>query len=238
MDMVDRTARDELAATIERYLDEEITAFEFDAEIFGLADGTEDATVEEAVLTLYFYYDDSIDHKVVATKRDWDLFQRVLLLLRSDGELVRTRRRRWTVRQPIAACGVVAFGLCALALGFTQQLLLVCIPLGCISGLLYGWRRREEQSRPWDPEIISPFSSVAEMLGVRRLLPGFAKRRYPGRLRKRRIRGRVEELVVLAWSGFLWFLLSPLVLLIYSFPEDDSECRVVVSGLAPEGRDA
>jgi hypothetical protein len=224
--VVDRTVRDELAAIVERYLGEEITAFAFQDAIDKLR--TDDPTVQEVVFWLWFTHDDLTDHQVVASEEEWDWFQRVLLLLRSDGELELTKRKKWTIRQPIAASGAVAFWLAALALGFTLPLLLVCIALGCLSAALWRWRGRSERGRWQDMDFVSPFSSVSEMLGVRRRARGFAKARYPGHLKDRRIRGRLTDIGL--WPRFLpwWFVISPLVLLFQSFPEDASECRVVM----------
>ena len=222
--MVDRGARDELGALIERYLGEEIMAFEFDAAINELSDATEDATVRELVIWLWFHYDDIRDHKVVATKEDWDFFQRVLLLLRSDGQLLRTGRRRWTIRQPIAACGVMAFGVAALTLGFPEPSLLACIPLGGLSAMLDWWRDRGKRSCSRDGLLAYPFSSVSEMLDVRRRVESFAKRRYPGHLRGRTIRHQVAEAALRAtYVPILWCLISPLMLLRQSLPEYDSD---------------
>jgi hypothetical protein len=232
--MVDRRARDELAAIVERYLGEEITAFEFDGTIAKVQNRTEDQTVDAIVGWLWFQYDDLVDHKVVASKERWDWFQRVLLLLRSDGELEWKKRRRWTIRQPIAASGAVAFWLAALALGFTLPLLLVCILLGCLSAALCRWRERSERGRQQDTDFIFPFSSVSEMLGVHRRASGFAKARYPGHLRDRRIRGWLAEVGL--WAQWVpgWFAFSPLVLLFQSLPEDDSRCRVVTLRPQPD----
>lgn len=44
------------------------------------------------------------DHNVVATKEEWDCFQRLLLILKSDAEIVQeTGERKGTVRQAVAA---------------------------------------------------------------------------------------------------------------------------------------
>jgi len=225
--MIDRKARDNLAIIVDRYLGEEISASEFDEAINLLQRGTEDHTVREIVNWLWFHYDDLVDHKVVATKEQWDWFQRILLVLRADGELVRTKRHRWTVRQPIAASGVIAFVIALRAVGFTDSLLLACLPLGCLSAALWWWRR-DERGEWRDLDLIFPFSSVPEMLGVRRRTSGFAKRRYPEHLRDRRIRGRITEFGM--WVQFvpLWLFVSPLVLLAQCLPEGASRWGIAV----------
>ena len=227
--MVDRKARDELADTVERYLADELTAFEFDEAIFKIADSTDDGTVDDAAWWLWSCYDDVADHKVVATKEQWDWIQRLLLVLRSDGEFIYTRPRRWTVRQPIAACGVIAFGVAASTVGLTWPLLLTCIPLGCLAYLLRLWRDRDNRKRQPSQELIAPFSSMAEMLRVHRRVRDFSKRRYPDRLRGRKIRSREERLESWIESAVVGTLFSPLALLGQSFPEDAPDYRVEVS---------
>lgn len=89
-----REDRDELIAILNRYLDEEISAFEFDEQLADLDERTEDETVCSAITSLCFFYDDITDHKVVAGKEAWDFFQRLLLLLKSDFVLEEQSRRQ------------------------------------------------------------------------------------------------------------------------------------------------
>ncbi|MCE5217615.1 hypothetical protein LLH03_11380 [bacterium] len=227
--MVDRRARDELVAVIERYLNDEILAFEFADATEKAAKGSEDRSVWEVVFWLWFTYDDLTNHKVIASKSLWDWFQRLLLLLKSDGEIVLTRRREWTRRQAWAACGVVAFVASTFATGFTSLLLLPCALLGCLALVLNRWQRRDEKARTGDSEILFPFASVGEMLAVRRSVSGFRKCRYPSRLEKRRLRGDFLDLGLVIRTFPLILVFSPLVLLLQSFPEKASECRVAIT---------
>ncbi len=108
--MVDRVTRDRMAGALERYLDEEITAFQLDAELDGAARVTEDRTAWDLRLAVWANYDDLVDHKVTASREQWHYLQRVLLLLRSDGEFELTRRRRrWSLRQAGAGLALLLF---------------------------------------------------------------------------------------------------------------------------------
>jgi hypothetical protein len=49
---------------------------------------TKDETVKHVADLLWYHYDDLEDHKVVASKAEWDFFQRLLLILKSDADLV------------------------------------------------------------------------------------------------------------------------------------------------------
>jgi hypothetical protein len=98
--MIDRAARDKVIATFEAYLDDRITAFEFDDRLQDI--DSEDRTVNEVVHAAWFHYDDCKDHKVHLSKPEWDYFQRLLLILRSDAELSSSEKRRWSWDHAIA----------------------------------------------------------------------------------------------------------------------------------------
>ena len=218
--MVDRAARDELVAVIERYLAEEISAFDFDEAIEGIRERTDDSTVKDTVDALWFTYDDVKDHKVHASKETWDWLQRTLLLLKSDGELEWTGFREYTPRQLIATCGLVGFCVAALTYGWTPPLALAFAAAGGLAYLLMRWNTGDDR-----PDVrLFPFSSVAELLRVHRGVPGFAKHRYPGHLAHRRIRSWPEELALAVPFHLVW---GPVCLLIMAFPESTPTCRVV-----------
>ena len=58
--MVDRAARDKVISAFEAYLDDQITAFEFDDRLQEIA--SEDLTVNEVIHAAWFHYDDCKDH--------------------------------------------------------------------------------------------------------------------------------------------------------------------------------
>lgn len=87
-----------MAHAIDRYLGREITAFQFDEAIDELAWRTEDETVKDVMLALWYFYDDITDHWARLTKPEWDLYYRLNLFLRSGNEM-RETTRRLTVRE-------------------------------------------------------------------------------------------------------------------------------------------
>lgn len=94
--MVDRDDRNDLAALIRRYLDEQIKAFDLDDSLERFRDSN-DSAVRFFSSTMWDHYDDCDDHLVVATKPLWNYFQRLLLLLDSNStvrvkQFVSTRR--------------------------------------------------------------------------------------------------------------------------------------------------
>jgi hypothetical protein len=229
--VVDREARDELAALLERYLNEETGAFSLRDESEEIGERTEDETVGWAVFNLYLCYDDFKDHKVVASKEGWDWFQRLLLLLRSDASVRECKRWRWSVRQLFAAAGVLAFVYALAQLGSAESLFAVCLPLGAASMLLSYWRRRADREE-WSPvAAIWPFPRGSVLLAIRRAVPAFRKRPYPTQLAGRAIRTPLEHGFMLVPFWGLWALFSPLVLLNQSFPERVTHMEVLTNGL-------
>ena len=228
--MVDRRDRNELIALIDSYLHEKITAFQFDEGIFGIADRTEDDTVNWAILSLWYCYDDCKDHRVVASREWWDFFQRLLLLLASDGEVEETRQRKWTTRQVVAAACLAFFGLAAGAFGIGYELAFVCIPLGLVSVALC-YRQWVSDAAYWQRTAgLMPFSSLAELRGVREAVWDFSKKRYPPHLATRRIRSPLmEKLMYIEWCialGAAWLAFVPLLLLLQTLPKAEVTTKV------------
>ena len=104
--MFSRYDRDRLVEVIIRYLNEELTAFKLDEALSEIGVRTKDETVKQVVNLFWYHYDDVEDHKVVASKEEWDYFQRLLLILKSDAKIVQeTGKRKWTLRQVVVtAC--------------------------------------------------------------------------------------------------------------------------------------
>lgn len=227
---VNRNDRDALIQLIQRYLAEDITAFKFDEQLSEMGSRTTDETVKWCVSCLWGFYDDCKDHKVVATKQEWDAIQRLLLALHSNGTIKSTTRREWTPRQFLAALGLVAF-LCAVwKTGFGNHLILVALPLGIVSMLLSRWHEKRNISTSAEKQArLVPFSSVSEMLGFRRSVRGSWKAKYPVRLSGRLIRSRSAQELLRAQTFVMWLVFSPLVLLFQSLPECHSKWSVTTA---------
>lgn len=224
-DLIDREARDRMARAVDRYLNEEITAFEFDDDLMTISSDTEDQTVREIMIGLWGQYDDFTDHKVVASKESWDYMQRLLLILKSNARLEVPKRRRWTHRQSIAISFLTLFLTVVI---YADSGILACfayVVVGVVSLALLHWHER--LSEP-DSAMV-PFSSLTEIVKVRKSVPSFSKQSYPPHLKLRAIRSPLLEMI--HWRPIhdvLWFAVSPLALLFQSFPERPSECSVVL----------
>jgi hypothetical protein len=211
--MFSRYDRDDLVEVINRYLNEELTAFKLDEALSEIGVRTKDETVKQVVDLFWCHYDDVEDHKVVASKEEWDYFQRLLLILKSDAEIVQeTGTRKWTARQAVAAVCLAWFGLAVTKTGFGYHLLVVTIPLGIVSMLLSHWRSRDEARRLHDQTALLPFGSVSELLSLRRKVRNFVKARYPARLGSRQIRGPVSTAAIWLHFGAVWLIFSPVAL--------------------------
>jgi hypothetical protein len=224
--MVDREERDALIVEIRRYSSDQITAFEFDQALWKIRSRTTDETVQFVAQALWLFYDDVRDHKIVADKAVWDLFQRMLLLLHSDAELVFFLRREWTVRQPLASFALAGFVWAAFRLGFGYPLLALVVPFGLFSILLARWRRWSDAARDTDWRRF-PFSSLAEIRAVRRRCPRFQKQHYPEHLEQRKIRTWTSGRVLAMPTYAAWVLLAPLVLIFQMLPEKERDRKIV-----------
>lgn len=214
--MIDRAARDEVITVFESYLDDQITAFEFDDRLHDV--DSEDWTVNEIILEAWFHYDDGKDHKVNLSKPEWDYIQRLLLILRSDAELSASAEKRWSWDHALAWLALAGFVGIALIAGWGWHLYLWAIPFGIISVLISDYRRRREPVPKANEIACEPFASFSQIRQFRQHLPGFVKQRYRREIGQRTIRGEAEESFSWAFFHCYWILFGPVVLLFQGFP--------------------
>jgi len=225
---VNRADRDALIEVTNQYLREELTAFAFDEKLSEIEERTNDETVKWVRAQLWGFYDDCDDHKVVCDKAEWDMIQRLLLLLKSDATVViETGPAKWTARQAIAAAGLVVAGWTVWRTGWGSHLLIFNIPLGVVSMGLSWWRGRAESKRELYGDAVAPFGSVIDLRSTRRAVRGFVKLRCPGRLAGRRIRSPMVDWVYWLQWGALWLMFSPVALAFQLRPERRTTWRVV-----------
>ena len=169
---VDRKSRDALVTAINRYLDGESTAFQFDDEIFGIT--SDDPTVSHVKGVLWCFYDDCKDHKVRLSKDAWDYFQRLSLVLQSDGQIEVSTRRQWDYTNTVAIAALAFFLCVASRLGLGIHLLALGIPFGVVS-IIISYSRNQtaaERSNRRDASL-PPFSSLSELMTLRRRASSF-----------------------------------------------------------------
>ena len=70
-----------MSKAIRDYMEQRITSFELADSLDCMAHSTGDKTVKLVKKLMWFHYDDLKDHTIVASKQEWDYFNRLLLLL-------------------------------------------------------------------------------------------------------------------------------------------------------------
>ncbi|MBK9120389.1 MAG: hypothetical protein IPM18_12425 [Phycisphaerales bacterium] len=226
--MIDRTARDELAAAIETYLDDRSTAFQFDEQISEIAGRTSDGTVQKFAFELWCHYDDCTDHRVILSKAQWGFFQRLLLVLRSDAEWHERTHRVWKWKHAVAGALFAGFIAVALATGFGWHLFIVSIPFGLLSMALSHYSSEKTGDADIERTRIAPFRTFADLRTTRSAQASFRKRRFPSQIARRRIRSPLLDKLYTVQARILWLLCAPAVLLFQMIPVVEGEGWVEV----------
>jgi hypothetical protein len=230
--MVDRSAREKMVSTIRSYMDGSLDAFGLADAVDDIRYATPDCTVEHIAHALWFHYDELKNHQIVASKQEWDHFNRLLLLLQSDGELDFTNSWRLGARQVIAGACLLAFAAVALQTGVGSHLLVYVVPFGVISMLL-AWHGRREWRLHHKAELVTtPFPTISSLLTVRRRVPTFRKLRYPPSLANRRIRAPFVEAVTLIPFHAAWLLFAPVALLFQLLPDREKQATITLAETA------
>jgi len=227
--MIDRATRDETVAAIEAYMNDEITAFAFADTTHRIATGTKDEAVGEAVETLWYFYDDITNHKIVANKEEWNLMQRFILFLQSDAELATKCERQWSVTQIVALCLIAFIVLFAWIFGESWILFITWIGAGALTWEIDRRFRAPLRAGRLIDVITFPFDSSLDIIRAARTVSNFHKRRFPQELAKRRIRngwlGRLGDAqihiprpILLPFAFIGWTIILPCVLFWQLFP--------------------
>lgn len=229
--MVDRDARNRMIAALQAFMDARITAFTLDDALRKI--DTADNTVKALRRALWCHYDDMRDHTLTASKAAWDYFNRLLLLLASDGEMATVKAQwHWSVRHYIAVTSLLLFSIVAYCAGVSSLLLVDFAFFGVVSMILAIVGRHAEQEQQQTAETMTPFPSFKSLIAIRRAVPAFARRQYP--VIKRQLRKGLLNQDLPAWllwmlSTPFWVLFCPIILLAQSVPERADETRIVLS---------
>lgn len=242
--MLDREARDDLAELIEWWADGEIGACQFGASLDEVCTRTQDATVKYVVSELSPIDDETEDYLWEPDREGWDYLQRLLLLLRSDGEVAKTGGPRCSKRQLVAAGTLALAATVAAVCGFCWAAHIGAA--ACCAVVMFILSRLEHSpgadvAGPTDTGLLYPFSSAAEMLALHRTGPSFRKRRFdptheyeaqlqddlawaPGHQGLTLV--GIFLFAVILVTGLCW---APLVLLMMAFSNHNpAPCRIIV----------
>lgn len=233
--MIDRGARDQMAEAIRSYLDGGLTSFQLDDTLGEIADNTEDKTVHCVETVLWFHYDDVKEHKIVATKEQWDFFQRIILLLKSDSEYtldkIKLHWRWWNLVGLFLSAGFIV--TCAkFGIGFEWKLWLIALPF-TIFGYIFKYIEciLRKQSRNADElynSALYPFPSFGVLRSIRLSIPHFCKKQYPAFLRNKHIRSHSLQFLFKIFSASMLVVLEPLILIALMVPENESETKFLI----------
>ena len=215
--MIDREARNDLAVLIRRYLAEEIKAFDLDEQLERFRDSN-DSGVRFVATTMWFHYDDCDDHFVVASKPQWDYFQRLLLLLESNSTVTHERHRQWSISQLFAGLLLAACVWIVILLGVGLQLLVFCVPFGIASIILSRFRRQVIAEGPFEA-IVTPFSSIGDLRIAYKSAGTFRKRQFPLQIERRLIRSPLMSAFWICHMYVMWAILAPVPLLLQCAPD-------------------
>ena len=261
--MIDRDARNRLLQGIDDYMEEKISAEEFDALLhYEIAPHTQDEIILEVESMLFESYEDIGTNRLQSECRYWKFFNRLRLLLSSDTEC----RIEWSKQRslPYQLVGIVSVlswltlvvvSLCLHSLTF---FLIVGIPLYfvcCVAifiSLFFSKRREQEPNFLYAQY---PFESFADLLILRRSVPGFVSKRFPNKApipapsRNRLIRflwdtkcpvwvdrlGDAFITLFLYVSGFLWLIvLWPFLVLLSFFIGGKRQIRFIIPNHSQE----
>ncbi len=214
--MIDRDARNKLSALIRRYLDEDIMAFDLDEALDDFRDSS-DSGLRFVTDSLWYHYDDCDDHLIVASKSEWDYFQRLLLLLESNSTVTTRRHRHWSATQIVAAVSLAMCGLIAFQTGVGSHLFIFFVPFGLCSIAISHFRHPAVDARPYD-QIVTPFASIGDLRVAYDSASSFKKRQYQRRLESRLIRSPVLSAFWTAHMYVMWSILAPAPLLVQCGP--------------------
>ncbi|MEO8593422.1 MAG: hypothetical protein ABI759_08870 [Candidatus Solibacter sp.] len=214
--------------TIRSYMDEEITSDQFEEALAEVSRATSDEGVAALREELWYIYDDLTDHPIVAYKHDWDYLNRLLLLLASNAEIAVERRwcTRYVLTQTMAGVAFATYSFLAIRSGFSGEVLVtLALPFGLIAKTVAWLRTCQGRTQV----AVEPFPSVRSLFAVRRSVSSFIRKRYPQRLKARKVRGPVLRTLLWLYEVALVALLSPIVLLIQALP--NRERRFTISGI-------
>lgn len=227
---VDRIARNELIDLVNRYLEGDLSTFEFDEKIFELSDQTQDKTISEIVELLSCFYDDCYDRKVDLDKNQWNYIQRLLLILHSEAHLVVIETTRKSPTQFVASASLGILLLGCWWLEFGPMMPLLTVGFGFVAIAINMWKNWTPEQLPPHRLVLAPFSSYGEIWEVRESVSTFEKRKWPEHMATSQLFRDASTRLSLFGMYLQWLVASPLVLLEMCFPDRYYHPKVILNG--------
>lgn len=234
--MVDIENRNELKFVLNEYINERITAFEFDDCLSRIQGRTHDNSVLQMTQQLWFCYSGVEDHKIHANKIQWDWFQRILLFLETENEIeneILINNYKISHWSQIVAFLTLVFGIFLEKMTDADWLVSVAFPIALTLFLFRKYRCFQFQKKHQSISNINkltPFGSVLSLFKARKKSRYFSKKKYPEHLKNREfpnekpIKNYDNEatfLVMLFFGPIVYIVLSvlsPVFLFFFCFP--------------------
>ena len=193
--MIDREARNRLLQGIDDYMDEKISAKDFDTLLHQtIVPNTKDELIKEVSCWLFDLADDVGTNHLQSVCPYWKCFNRIRLLLASDAEYQYVySKQRLTLLQWVGMMSATLFLALAIVSFWAQPLswaffLAFGIPLyfTCgivVSGTIFGLGFFSTPQEPERKILFAeyPFESFADLLAVRRSVPQFSSKLFPNK---------------------------------------------------------
>lgn len=227
---VNLIARKQLTEAINKFINDEINSYEFDDLIKDIR--THDKTIKDCVSALWYFYDDLKKHKAVLSKHEWDMLQRILLLLDGRGEIEASTELVYLRENVILLIILGAMASMPLVVSWIQSgtvSLSLWVILSVSTVVVHVLKKR--QLAKLDPfgSYLVPFGSMREIATARRRSMSFKKQKYRNEIKRRTIRHRILESDVTTIGYMLLVLIAPLVALFGVLPARIYNSKVVTS---------
>lgn len=218
------TSRANLAYLIQRLLNRELTVYE-GSELLEPYWNSSDPSSRFVAEIIDEFCNCSSHDLLALNKPEWDLVQRLLLVLDAHCNVERTAFRFWSASQPLAILAFAAFVYCAVHVGWNGYLCFLMIPFGLVclgisklqSAIVD--RNRKEHYLP----IVYPFATFGDLCSAHRST-SFVKVKFPKGLAV--VESNEWQWLQLPLRLACFFLLSPVALLFQSLPNVVCETKV------------
>ena len=230
---IDREGRDRMADALDSFLNRVMDSCELDERINAITSNSSDPTLGFVALEIDTIADDSELDIAYLDRVEWNHLYRLLLLLRSNGQVDLDKHWRWTAVQFLAT-PLAGFYIALLFMGGGDALILSA-PLSLVL-LPCAFYMVARQERDADGTIaVKPFASMSEIMKARRSVPDFKKVAYSKRLLNDCPEPRCGIVAFcLQWFFFavltipiMVIFMPPLLFFVLAFPYTQTKSRVV-----------
>ncbi len=225
-----RKDRKRLATALRAFVNSELTLTQLGEELHWARD-SRDTTVTDVVEQLGEDWEDLVQSPQPLDKSGWDWVQRLLLLLDSNGRIVREHRWHWCHTQLVALATLVVVVCLVLMFGW-QWGLWVTAPATLVSLLLLRIRLRKI-TRPYQ-NVLMPFGTFEQLKRTYDSVPVFRKQRYPFARKSswslpQKIASSVGTAVILGWLFAMLVMVPPFSLLLQLLPIHEERVDVAIA---------